>query len=284
MRSHAGEYDLVIAEHMPSALDLLARGEEWRPIAGGTDLMVLFNAGKLSARNLISVARIPELRAIQSDHASVLIGAAVTYTQLRASEILQGEFPLLVKAASWTGGIANQNRGTLGGNIANASPAADSAPPLLVYDAEIELQSQRGVRWIAYRDFHTGYKRMIMRPDELITRIRLPRIRRIHQYSRKVGARKAQAIAKVCIAATAAVENGRMSDVRIALGSVAPVPLRCLQTEAALDGQPLNEETIRNAKETLRSEIQPISDIRSTSDYRLQVAVNVLEEFFLGLE
>lgn len=284
MRSHAGEYDLTIAENVPAALNLLARGEEWRPLGGGTDLMVLFNAGKLTFRNLVGVGGIPQLRAIESDHGAAFIGAAATYTQIRASEILQAEFPLLVKAASWTGGIANQNRGTLGGNIANASPAADSAPSLLVYDAEIELQSKRGTRWVPYRDFHVGYKRLAMQPDELITRIRLPRTRWMREYSRKVGARKAQAIAKVCIAATAAIQNGRMDDVRVALGSVAPIPLRCLRTEEALRGQALNEETVQNVKETLRSEIRPIGDIRSTCEYRLQVAVNLLEEFLLGLK
>jgi CO/xanthine dehydrogenase FAD-binding subunit len=284
VRSHAGEYELVIAHDIQAALELLACGEEWRPLAGGTDLMVLFNAGKLSYRNLVSIRSIAELRAIESDESSLFIGAAATYTQIRASEILQREFPLLVKAASWTGGIANQNRGTLGGNIANASPAADSAPPLLVYDAEIELQSQLGVRWIQYRDFHTGYKRMMMRPDELISRIRLPRRRWTREYSRKVGARKAQAIAKVCMAAAATLEDSRIHDVRIAFGSVAPIPLRCLRTEECLHGQPLSRETIDLAKETLRSEIQPISDIRSTSDYRLQVAQNLLQEFLLGLE
>jgi CO/xanthine dehydrogenase FAD-binding subunit len=284
VRSHAGEYELVIAHDVPAALELLACGEEWRPIAGGTDLMVLFNAGKLSYRNLVSIRSIAELRAIEGDESSLFIGAAATYTQIRASEILQRELPLLVKAASWTGGIANQNRGTLGGNIANASPAADSAPPLLVYDAEIELQSQLGVRWIPYRDFHTGYKRIMMQPDELISRIRLPRRRWTREYSRKVGARKAQAIAKVCIAAAATLEDRRIHDVRIAFGSVAPIPLRCLRTEECLHGQPLSRETIDLAKETLRSEIQPISDIRSTSDYRLQVAQNLLQEFLLGLE
>lgn len=284
MRSHAGEYELVIAHDIPAALDLLARREEWRPIAGGTDLMVLFNAGKLSYHNLAGIGSIPELRVIASEENAVFIGSAATYTQIRASEILQREFPLLVKAASWTGGIANQNRGTLGGNIANASPAADSAPPLLVYDAEIELRSQRGEHWIPYRHFHTGYKRMTMQPDELITRIRLPRRRWVSHYSRKVGARKAQAIAKVCMAAAATIEDGRMHDLRIALGSVAPIPLRCLRTEEALRGQALNSETLGHAKETLRSEIQPIGDIRSTSDYRLQVAQNLLQEFLLGLE
>jgi CO/xanthine dehydrogenase FAD-binding subunit len=284
VRSHAGEYDLIIARDVPTVLDLLSRGEGWRPLAGGTDLMVLFNGGKLSFQRLLGIGAIPALRNIESDEKAVFIGAAATYTQIRRSEILRSEFPLLVKAASWTGGPANQNRGTLGGNIGNASPAADSAPALLVYDAEIELCSREAQRWVPYRDFHTGYKRMVMRADELITRIRLPRRRWNCQYSRKVGARKAQAIAKVCMAAVAETENGRIHDVRISLGSVAPVPLRCIRTEEVLRGQTLSTETLQHAAEQLRSEIQPISDIRSTSDYRLQVAMNLLQEFLSGLK
>ncbi|MGC2660474.1 MAG: xanthine dehydrogenase family protein subunit M [Bryobacteraceae bacterium] len=273
---------MVAARDLPTALNLLSNGEGWRPIAGGTDLMVLFNAGKLSFRRLVGIRSISELRAIEESENELRIGATATYTQIRRSAILCGAFPLLVTAASWTGSIANQNRGTLGGNIANASPAADSAPALLVYDAELELASQRGRRRVAMKDFHSGYKRMEMTPDEMILSIRLPRQRWTRQYSRKVGARKAQAIAKVWMAAAANMKDGRILDVRIGLGSVAPVPLRCLKTEEALCGQMLNPQTLERARATLRSEIQPIDDIRSTSEYRLQVALNLLDEFLLG--
>jgi CO/xanthine dehydrogenase FAD-binding subunit len=166
----------------------------------------------------------------------------------------------------------------------NASPAADSPPALLAYDAEIELVSTAGARWIPYNGFHRGYKLMDLRPDELLARIRLPRTRADSQhYYRKVGTRKAQAISKVCFAAVARVDGGRIQDVRIALGSVAPIVLRCKATEAALVDKHFNETTVRLARETLRREITPIDDVRSTADYRLQVAANLLVDFLVNI-
>jgi len=191
---------------------------------------------------------------------------------------------MLCQAASETGGLAIQNRGTLGGNIANASPAADSPPALLAYNAELELLSVRGSRWVPYQSFHTGYKQMIMQPDELLARIRLPRLwPDLQHYYRKVGTRKAQAISKVCLAATARINEGVIEVIRIALGSVAPVPLRCLKTEDTLRGARLDEGTIEQAKIELAREIAPIDDIRSTRNYRLKVSINVLEDFLRQL-
>jgi CO/xanthine dehydrogenase FAD-binding subunit len=187
---------------------------------------------------------------------------------------------MLCQAASETGGLAIQNRGTLGGNIVNASPAADSPPALLAYNAELELVSLAGARWVPYHGFHTGYKQMIIRPDELLTRIRLPRSpEKLQHYYRKVGTRKAQAISKVCFAGTAHVRAGKIDDLRIALGSIAPVPLRCVQTEEALRGSELNRTSSDRAKAVMANEIVPIDDIRSTRNYRQQVSLNLLEDF-----
>ena len=191
---------------------------------------------------------------------------------------------MLCQAASETGGLAIQNRGTLGGNIVNASPAADSPPALLAYNAEVELLSVRGARWVPYENFHTGYKQTVMQPDELLARIRLPRpSEKLIHYYRKVGTRKAQAISKICFAATAQVSKGIVDVVRIALGSVAPVPLRCPKTEAVLQGAILDENAIAKARAELSREILPIDDIRSTRDYRLKVSLNVLEDFLRQL-
>jgi CO/xanthine dehydrogenase FAD-binding subunit len=186
----------------------------------------------------------------------------------------------LGRAAAETGSIATQNRGTLGGNIANASPAADSPPALLVYDAELELVSASGTRWLPYQDFWKGYKKIELRSDELIRAIRLPREKGgwVHFY-RKVGTRRAQAISKVCFAGAARVEAGRVADARIALGSVAPTVLRAIQTEKLLRGQKLTPEIVQAAQETLAREIAPIDDMRSTARYRLRVAQNLLAEF-----
>jgi CO/xanthine dehydrogenase FAD-binding subunit len=166
----------------------------------------------------------------------------------------------------------------------NASPAADTPPALLVYDAEIELVSVRGVRWLPYHGFHTGYKQTRIAPDELLRAIRLPRrTNNWRQYYRKVGTRKAQAISKVCFAGAALVESGAIQDVRIALGSVAPVVQRAVKTEDSLRGNKITPAVIAAAKEILVREIVPIDDIRSTSRYRLRVAQNLLEEFLSGL-
>jgi CO/xanthine dehydrogenase FAD-binding subunit len=285
MRAVVSDYHAVCAPDIATALDLLASGEGWRPIAGGTDLMVLFNAGKLLYSRLFSIRAIGALRTIETLSREVALGAAVTYTQIRQSSILRSEFPLLASAASWTGGIANQNRGTLGGNIVNASPAADSAPALLVYDAELALVSHRGERRLPYRDFHTGYKQMQILPDELLYQIRLPRhSARDAQYSRKVGTRRAQAISKISLAATARFHHGTIEDIRIAAGSVAPVPLRCYQTERLLAGRRITPDLIAQAREVIRAEIAPMSDIRSTEAYRSAVTANLLAEYLKSFQ
>jgi CO/xanthine dehydrogenase FAD-binding subunit len=208
MRSCIGDYDLAAPHSLQPTLELLASGEGWRPIAGGTDLMVLLNAGMLPFPRLVSVRNLDELRQILVSDDSVTIGAAATYTEIRRHPTLQSEFPLLCQAASWIGGIANQNQGTLGGNIANGSPAADSAPPLLVHDATIRLVSLTGCRSVPYLNFHLGYKKFAMRSDELIYSFDLPRRSAPwRSYGRKVGTRKAQAISKVSLAAAARLEN-----------------------------------------------------------------------------
>jgi CO/xanthine dehydrogenase FAD-binding subunit len=282
MRAFVPDYDLVSASTLSDATNRLSEG--WRPIAGGTDLMVLFNAGRLPYRRLVGVRRVRELLDIAATETEVSIGAAVTYSQIRQHATLRDEFPLLCSAASWTGSIANQSRGTLGGNIVNASPAADSAPALLVYDAELALVSKRGARRIPYREFHLGYKQMQIADDELVETIHLPRkTRDWRQYSRKVGPRKAQAISKMCFAGAARVSGGIVEDVRIAAGSVAPVPLRCHATEATLRGESISSGLIERAAKVISAEIQPITDIRSTQEYRRIVTANLLIEFLQSL-
>ena len=283
MRAYIPSYQLTTATSLDDALALIANEPGvWKPFAGGTDLMVLLEAGKLPHRNYVNIWPLRELRGIEIHNDHVILGALTTYTDVQANSDLQREFPMLCQAASETGGLAIQNRGTLGGNIVNASPAADSPPALLAYDAEIELVSRGGSRWIPYDGFHTGYKQMDMRPDELLTRIRLPRnTAPLTHYYRKVGTRKAQAISKVCFAAVLRRDGARVTETRIALGSVAPIVLRAKQTEDALRGKQLNDETVRLARETLMREIVPIDDVRSSASYRLRVAANLLVDFLM---
>jgi len=266
VRANVPEYDLRAAKSLDEALALRAEG--WEPIAGGTDLMVLFQANKLGARRLVDISRLPELKGVATGPDRVSIGALTTYTDIQRNPLVQAEFGMLWQSASWTGSIANQNRATIGGNIANASPAADSPPALLAYGARLVLVSPRGVRTVEYSDFHTGYKRSVLANDELIQAIELPRPKYARkEYIRKVGTRRAQAISKVCFAGLK--QDG---EVRIAIGSVAPTVIRCFKTEQTIqNGQP--------AIEMLLSEIAPIDDIRSTARYRNRVAANLLEEF-----
>lgn len=281
MRSYVPAYELEAPRDLSSALDRMVREPgEWKPFAGGTDLMVLLEAGKLPHRKFLSIWKLPELREIEVTPDYVTLGALTTYTEVRRHDILAAEFSLLCRAAAETGSVATQNRGTLGGNIANASPAADSPPALLVYDAELDLVSANGSRWVPYHGFWSGYKQTGLRPDELIRRIRLPRGKNAWtQYYRKVGTRRAQAISKVCFAATARIDAGRIADVRIALGSVAPTVLRAVATENALRGEKPTPAILRSAQDVLAREIAPIDDMRSTARYRLRIAQNLLAEF-----
>jgi len=281
VRSYLPAYELAAPRDLADVLDRNAREPgAWKLFAGGTDLMVLLEAGKLAHKNFLSIWKLPELRGIEIATDHVTIGALTTYTDVRRNGTLAGEFPLLARAAAETGSIATQNRGTLGGNIANASPAADSPPALLVYDAELEIVSTRGTRWSRYDGFHSGYKEMDLRDDELIRRIRLPRGKQgWKQYYRKVGTRRAQAISKVCFAGAAQVDAGRVSDVRLALGSVAPTVVRARETEKLLRGERLSPSVLRAAQEVLAHEIGPIDDMRSTARYRRRVSQNLLAEF-----
>jgi CO/xanthine dehydrogenase FAD-binding subunit len=285
MRGDAEMHDLVAPVSLGAVLDLLAAEPgAWTPIAGGTELMVAFSAGRLKPRKLVNLWGIPDLRMIKVSPDSIAIGAAATFLDLRKHSAINADLPLLARAASWIGSIANQSRATLGGNLVNGSPAADSSPALLAYDAEVETISVRGRRKVPYSEFHTGYKRNVLAADELLYAIHLPRrFARHRQYLRKVGTRRAMAISKVALGATALIEEGKIQEIRLGAASLAPYPARLRQTEAALHGRALTGETVLAARNALLAEVQPIDDIRSTADYRRRVAANLLEEFLLEL-
>ena len=282
MRTWLPQYSMERAASLDDALGRLAsQPGRWTPIAGGTDLMVVLETGRLPPRHFLDISSISELRGIHVSDRHVRIGALTTYTELLEHSVITTEFPLIAEAARQTGAIAIQNRGTVGGNIANASPAADLPPALLVYDAEIELISIRGTRRLEYRDFHTAYKKMDLVPDELISGVTVPRPQGVWRETyRKVGTRRAQAISKVCFAARLQVADGHVSTIRIALGSVAPTVMRANYAEAALIGESPGNRVVRlTAREALEAHIEPIDDIRSSAAYRRRVAGNLLEEF-----
>lgn len=285
MRSNAAHYAMVAPATLAEVLRLMAdEPGSHLPIAGGTELMVALAAGRLAARRLVSINHLREMRFIEDSEDWVTIGSGTTFTDLRKSEVIGAEFELLAQAASWTGSVANQNRGTLGGNLVNGSPAADSPPALLVYEASLRLVSVRGERVVPYREFHTGYKTTLLAADELLHSVVLPRTTADWQgYIRKVGTRNAQAISKVAIAGLARVEDGVIREVRIGAASLREMPIRCLATEAAVSGRKVSGETIASARAALAGEARPIDDIRSTAKYRAAVAGNLVAEFLEGL-
>jgi CO/xanthine dehydrogenase FAD-binding subunit len=250
------------------------------PFAGGTDLMVLIGQRALREGRFLDLGKLDELRGIAVEPAQIVIGALTTYTQVARHPALAERHPLLVQAARVSGAWAIQNRGTLGGNIANASPAADTPPALLAYRARLELRSVRGARWIDCAEFHQGYRRTARAPDELITRIAVPvaPAGAVHFY-RKVGPRRAQAISKVCFAGVAAVAGGRLTDVRLALGAVAPTVVSAARTARLLEGRAPGDVDRAAARAALDAEIAPIDDTRSAAWYRRRVAGNLLEQF-----
>ncbi len=281
MRAQPAEYELVAPGSLPAVLALLAAAPgRWLPIAGGTDVMVQYSAGKLPARKLVSIWNLPELRRIENLADEIQIGAGCTYTDLRDCEIINREFGLLSAAAGWTGGIANQNRGTIGGNIVNGSPAADSLPALLVYEAELLLVSVKGERRVQYSSFHTDYRKTQLAPDELIRAICVKkRFSEYYAHARKVGARNGQAISKICLAALGRIAKGVVEDIRLAMGSVATVPLRLSETENVLKGKRIDRALLRLARAAAAAEVRPIDDIRSTARYRAGVTGNLVAEF-----
>lgn len=259
------------------AYELLAASPT-TPIAGGTDLMVRITGelGPIPER-LLDVSRIDALRGIDLVAGGLQLGAATTYTEIRRSTLCREHLPALVEAAATIGAAQIQNRGTIGGNIANASPAGDTLPVLLAADATILVGGQRGEREIPAAEFFTGYRETALAADELILQIRFPLPRGRQLRFRKVGTRRAQAISKVVLAvAWRDLGATGWTDVRVALGSVAATPIRAAATEAVLEGARPTPQVADLAAETLAGELEPIDDVRSTAEYRRTVAARVL--------
>lgn len=253
-------------------------------IAGGTDLMVLMNAHLLDAAEFLDIWRLDELRGITDEGECLRIGALATYTQLIRSQLVRSHAPALVAASRTIGAIQIQNRGTIGGNIVNASPAGDSLPVLSAYDAEIEVGSARGTRRVNFNSFYTGYRSTVLEADEMVLAVRIPKLRAGERdFFWKVGTRRAQAISKTVMAARASVTEGEIQAISISVGSVAPTVVRAPGTERLLSGQKLTPDSIKQACESIAQEISPITDLRSTEHYRRTVTGNVLAKFLRQL-
>lgn len=256
------------AHTLAEALSQRAAHPHATVLAGGTDLMVFLELGAVKPTAVIDLWACRELRGITADGRT--LGALTTWTDVARHPALPAA---LRDCARTVGAPQIQNRGTVGGNIVNASPAGDSLPMWLALDAVFELASVRGTRHVPAADFFLGYRKTALAPDELLTRVHLPaRDDRDHLHYRKVGTRLAQAISKVVLAGRLRVEDGVVTEARVAFGSVAPTPIRARHVEVALVGRPVD----RAAADAVADDIAPIDDIRSTAEYRRTVARNVL--------
>jgi CO/xanthine dehydrogenase FAD-binding subunit len=264
---------LLSPASVAEALRMLRDERPLTPIAGCTDVLVSANFGTLAARRFLDLWPLRELAKIRMDAGVLAIGARATWTQISRSPLVRRRIPILIEAARQIGGVQIQNRGTIGGNVANASPAGDSLPVLAAADAAIVLRSAAGERRVAFADFYTGYRKMAMRPDEIIAAIEIPR-QPPRQWFRKVGTRAAQAISKVVMA----VVSGDGGAPRIAVGSVAERVIRLPATERAL----FAGATVAEAQRVLLTEIRPIDDVRSTAEYRRAVCANLLARWNAG--
>ena len=257
---------LLQPRSVADALKMLRDEGPLTPLAGCTDLYVALNFGTLRETRFLDLWRLDPLRRIERRGRALAIGALATYSDLIASPHVRRMLPMLAAAAREIGGVQIQNRGTIGGNVANASPAGDTLPVLAAADAVVVLQSARATRRVPFNEFYSGYRRTVRRDDELIVGFEIPPVRG-RQWFRKVGTRRAQAISKVVVAGV--VGDG---GVRVALGSVAPTVVRAVRTEAAI----ARGASVAEAQQVLTDEIAPIDDVRSTAEYRRRVAANLL--------
>lgn len=268
MKTALSGLELRRAHTLDDALAIM-RSEHRVPIAGATDVYVGLNFGTVRAKRFLDIWPLDELRTISVVDDRLVLGALVTYTAMIASAEVRARLPMLIEAARQVGGPQIQNRGTVGGNIANGSPAGDSLPVLAATDAVVVLRSVDGERRIPFTAFYTGYRATVMRSDELIVAVEIPRVAGT-QWFRKVGTRAAQAISKVVVAAV------RAPSPRVAVGSVAPTVVRLAATERALAG----DAGIDDAMIALREEVHPIDDLRSTAEYRRRVTENLVRRFW----
>lgn len=269
MRTALNSLEVVNVATLADALLRLASEPELVPLAGCTDVYVEFNFGHTHAKRFLNLWELSELRGISENAGILRIGALTTYTDMLRSSVIADFLPIMTTCARLVGGCQIQNRGTLGGNIANGSPAGDTLPILAVVDAIIVTQSLSGVRRIPFLSFYTGYRQSVLLPGELIVAVEIPKPNGV-QWFRKVGTRAANAISKVVAAGI------RGETVRLAFGSVGPTVIRAHHAENVL----ASGGTVEQAVAALASDIRPIDDLRSTSRYRNQVAQNLLRAFW----
>lgn len=266
---------------LPEAIALYAANSGRFPIlAGGTDIIVQWRSGAINLEGLIDISGIGDLRTIEASDDAVNIGTLVTHSSIISHPTICEHVPALAKASATIGALQVQNRGTIGGNIMNASPAGDTLPVLIACDAMFLAQDLRGERWIPAKDMYIGYRKTSLATGEILTRISIPKKKKMEVIRfYKVGTRRAQAISKVSLCVRATIQHGGIESITIAVGSAAPTIVRALGTETLLTGRAINSALIDQARYSLEDEISPIDDVRSTAKYRRFVAGSLLARF-----
>ncbi len=272
---HLNKFEYLSPSSLPEVFELLERyGTRAKLVAGGTDLIVQMKEKRIAPEVMINLLGVPELRGMEWSDVGIRIGATVKLSALESSSTLQGEWKILASAAHGIGSPQVRNRGTIGGNLCNASPAADTAPSLLVMEATVTLAGKNGERKIPLESFFTGPGHTVLRGDEILKEMAIPTTPQ-HSFGAylKLGRRKSMDLALVSVAVllTLSPDKGTCERARIALGSVAPTPMRARETEKMLEGKRPDENLIQEAAQCAEKECCPISDVRSTATYRKEM-------------
>lgn len=273
------QIQFFVPAYLEEALEFKKKNKHVTIVAGGTDISVQINKERLEPNCIMSLTHLNGLEILEIENKTVTVGAKVTWTELGV--FCQEHLPELAEIISIFASRQIKNTATLAGNIANASPIADSLPFLYVIDAEIELTALHGTRWVNINQFYHGYKNTEMKQDELITRIRwnLPEPETVMKLY-KVSKRKDLDISTFTAGILLVLKKGKIQNARLAFGGVGPIVLRLPKTEDFLQGKLMLQEIFLEAGKLARDEISPISDVRASSDYRLQLAENILLKYF----
>ncbi|MCS7095160.1 MAG: FAD binding domain-containing protein [Thaumarchaeota archaeon] len=271
------DVDVLVPKDVTEVLRLLSSRRGFKLLAGGTDLLVQLRSGAVPKSDLIDISGLRELRYVKRSNGHIAIGALTTFSEIAESEIVKRYAPILAEAAETIGSVQIMNKGTIGGNIINASPAADSLPPLYVLDAELKLISLNGTRIMGISDFYKGYKMLEIRPGELLAEVKLRAMGagEVGHFF-KHGLRQGDAISVVNGAVILDLDGDKVRNAAIALGAVAPTVVRAPEAEKVLKGKKLREDVMWEASRAVLKSISPIDDVRGSAAYRREMSVNYL--------
>ena len=258
---------------LDEALELIDKLDDFKVIAGGTDLVMDLRIGRYKPRNIVDISNIRELDYIVDEGDKIRIGALTKLQEILESPIVKTKAPVLAEAIYQMASWQIRNIATIGGNLCNASPAADTAPPLMVLEAQLKLASKTGTRTVPITEFFLGPRKTVLKKNELLTEIIIPYEKDVGASMIKLGRRNSFTLSVVAVAALVKVEDNKFKDVRVALNSVAPTPVRAKSVEKSLIGKEVTLENIEEAAKLVVNDISPISDVRASAEYRKEMSI-----------